>query len=184
MNKFHDYIYKDLANEFPFQLMEESKVINNEKFIAFRDEFSKGFVAKVGKLHKLIAYEGYTGYPALTKKRVFQLSEMFPEADAFMVVDVRFTIGAKTMINGSGAAGGKAAAKIWMYHKSGKRVMALGAQGMSKKTVKVVAEQIVSDRKEIPEALTEGSEDLYVEMKEKLPKKIKKMKKKLAKIKS
>jgi len=99
-----------------------------------------------------------------------------------MVVQIDFNIAPKTMIGGNGAAGGKAKASISLYHKSGKRLMYLVASGMSESSIKVVADQIVSSRDDIPGTLSEASVQLYVEMKKKLPAKIKKLEKKLSKI--
>jgi hypothetical protein len=180
LDAFKNYLYNDLAKEFPFSFLDEESVINNEKFIAFKNDYAE---SATGKISKRLPYEGYSHYLGLYKKLTKQLSEIFPEADAFMVVDLNYSVSPKTMIGGNGAAGGKAKATISLYHKSGKRIMNISAMGMSEASIKVVAEQIVSDRSEIPGALKEGSEELYVDMKENLPKKIKKMEKKLAKIK-
>ncbi len=179
LEAFKVYLYEELSKEFPFEFIDEATVINNEKFVAFKDAYAE---TAASKLSKRITYEGYSNYLGLYKKITEQLSEMFPEADAFMVVELNYTIAAKTMIGGNGAAGGKAKAQISLYHKTGKRIMYVGAMGMSESSLKVVLEQITSDRSEIPGMLKEGSEELYVDMKENLPKKIEKMKKKLSKI--
>ncbi len=180
LDQFKTYLFGDLAKEFPFTLVDEATVINNEKFIAWKDAFAE---SAAGKISKSLPCEGYSEYSGLYKKLTVQLSEIFPEADAFMVVDLHYSISAKTMIGGNGAAGGRAQAKISLYHKTGKRIMYVGATGMSESSIKVVMQQITSDRSEIPGMLKEGSDELYVDMKENLPKKIEKMKKKLAKIK-
>ncbi len=180
LEAFQAYLYAELAKEFPFEFMDEATVINNEKFIAWKDAYAETAGAK---LSKRLTYEGYSNYLGLYKKTTEQLSEIFPEADAFMVVELNYTIAAKTMIGGNGAAGGKAKAQISLYHKTGKRIMYVGAMGMSESSLKVVMQQITSNRDEIPSMLKEGSVELYVDMKENLPKKIEKMKKKLAKIK-
>jgi hypothetical protein len=180
LEAFKNYLNTDLAKEFPFELMDEATVINNEKFISFKDEYAE---SAAGKLSKRLPYDGYSQYLGLYKKLTSKLSEIFPEADAFMVVEINYTLAPKTMIGGNGAAGGKAKAGISLYHKTGKRIMYLGASGMSESSIKVVAGQIVSDRSEIPGTLKEGSKELYIDMKENLPKKIKKMEKKLSKIK-
>jgi hypothetical protein len=180
LEAFKTYLYGELAKEFPFEFIDEASIVNNEKFIAFKNAYAE---TAGSKLSKRITYEGYSNYLGLYKKITEQLSEMFPEADAFMVVELNYTVAAKTMIGGNGAAGGKAKAQISLYHKSGKRIMYVGAMGMSESSIKVVMQQITSDRSEIPGMLKEGSDELYVDMKENLPKKIEKMKKKLAKIK-
>lgn len=179
LEAFKNYLYTDLSKEFPFELIDEATVINNEKFIAFKDAYAE---SASGKISKRLPYEGYSHYLGLFKKPTTELSEIFPDADAFMVVEINFTVAPKTMIGGNGAAGGKAKADISLYHKSGKRIMLVGASGISESSIKVVAEQIVSNRSEIPGTLKEASEKLYVDMKENLPGKIKKMEKKLAKI--
>ncbi|NOQ25030.1 MAG: hypothetical protein GQ564_06665 [Bacteroidales bacterium] len=180
LEAFKNYLNTDLAKEFPFELMDEATIINNENFISFKDEYAESAGAK---LSKRLSYEGYSQYLGLYKKLTSKLSEIFPEADAFMVIELNYTLAPKAMVAGNGAAGGKAKAKISLYHKTGKRIMALSASGISESSIKVVAGQIVSDRSEIPGTLKEGSEKLYVDMKENLPKKIEKMKKKLSKIK-
>jgi|GEM_PF-2893908 len=179
LEKFKTYLFNELATEFPFILIEEETILSNEKFIVFKDAFAE---STTGKVSKRIPFEGYSHYLGLYKKPTTELSEIFETADAFMVVQIDFNIAPKTMIGGSGAAGGKAKASISLYHKSGKRLMYLVASGMSESSIKVVAEQIVSSRDDIPGTLSEASEQLYVEMKEKLPTKIKKLEKKLSKI--
>ena len=179
LEAFKTYLYGDLAKEFPFEFIDEATIINNEDFVAFKNTYAE---SAAGKISKRLPYEGYSEYCGLYKKLTTQLSEIFPETDAFMVVEINFSVAPKTMIGDNGAAGGKAKATISLYHKSGKRIMNLGAMGMSESSVKVVAGQIVSDRSEIPGMLKEGSKELYVDMKENLPKKIKKMEKKLLKI--
>jgi len=179
LDQFKTYLFSELAKEFPFTLVDEATVINNEKFIAFKEAYAE---SAGGKISKRLPSEGYSHYTGLYKKLTEQLSEIFPEADAFMVVDLHYSVAAKTMIGGNGAAGGRAQATIALYHKTGKRIMNVSAMGMSESSIKVVMEQITSDRSEIPGMLKEGSTELYVDMKENLPKKIEKMKKKLEKI--
>ncbi len=179
LDAFQAYLYGDLAKEFPFEFIDEATIVNNEQFIAWKDAFNE---SALNKLAKRLPYEGYSTYAGLYKKLTEQLSEMFPEADAFMVVELDYTIAAKTLIGGNGAAGGKAKATISLYHKSGKRVMYMSAMGMSESSIKVVMEQITSNRSEIPGTLAEASDAMYIDMKENLPKKIKKMEKKLSKI--
>lgn len=177
--RFKEYLLNDLSKEFPFEIIDEASVINNKSYIAFKDAYQdKLFV----KLAKRSPAEGYASLQGFTKSQLDSLSDMFESANAFMVVRLDYNIGAKTMINGNGKAGAQASVDIELWLPSMKRIMRLSAKGMSDVGFTVVAQQITSNRDKIPQALKEASDELFVEMKENLPKRIKKMNKKLAKL--
>jgi len=182
MVRFRDYLYGDLAEEFPFELVPEETLLANEQYAEFRKEVDESALTKISKLVEREALEGYTVYQGLTKKKIEELSKIFPDADAFMVVPLSYSIASKMMVNGNGKAGAKAQAQIYLYHKSGKNIMRLSSSGMSDQGFVVVAEQITSNRDKIPAAMQEASDDLFEEMPKDLPKRIKKMKRKLSKI--
>jgi len=179
LTRFKTYLFNDLAKEFPFEIIEESSIIGNEKFISFKNEYQE---TNIAKLTKRIPLEGYTSILGITKDQREQLSQIIETANAFMIVKLDYTIAAKTMIGGNGKAVGKAHAQIELFLPTGKRIMNLEASGMSDQGFGVVAGQITSNRDLIPQALKEASDQLFVEMKENLPKQIKKMNKKLAKL--
>lgn len=177
--RFKDYLLNDLAKEFPFEIIDESTIINNEGYIALKDKYQKGLIARITKRTPA---EGYAPLQGFKKSQLDSLSEMFESANAFMIVRLEYNIGAKTMINGNGKAGGQASVDIELWLPSMKRIMRLGAKGMSDVGFTVIAQQITSNRDKIPQALKEASDELFVEMKANLPKRIKKMNKKLAKL--
>lgn len=177
--RFKDYFFNELSKEFPFEIIDEASIINNENYIAFKDAYQdKLFV----KLAKRTPAKGYASLQGFTKSQLDSLGQMFESAKAFMVVRLDYNIGAKTLINGNGKAGGLATVHVELWLPTMKRIMHLNAKGMSKIGFTVLAQQITSNRDKIPQSLKEASDELFVEMKENLPKQIKKMNKKLAKL--
>jgi len=183
MVRFRDYLYGDLAELFPFELMTETELAENSDYQAFLNEVNDGALTKVSKLIERAPLDGYTVYQGLPGNKVEALNKCLPEADAYMLVSLTYSISAKMMVNGNGKAGAKAHAQIQLYYKTGKNIMHLTASDMSDQGFVVVAEQVTSNRDKIPAAMQEASDALFETMPDALPKKIKKMKKKLAKIK-
>lgn len=177
--RFKEYLFSELSKEFPFEFIDEATIINNEKYIAFKDAYQdKLFV----KLSKRTPAEGYASISGFTRTQLDSLSQMFESANAFMVIKLDYNLGAKTLINGNGKAGGMATVHIELWLPNMKRIMVLNAKGMSNVGFTVIAQQITSNRDKISQSLKEASDQLFVDMKENLPKQIKKMNKKLAKL--
>ena len=99
-----------------------------------------------------------------------------------MIVNLNYTIEPKAFIAGSGKAKAEAFVSIEVYLANGKMIMDLEATGESKMGLAVVAQEIVTNMKKIPDALQEASDDLYVQMNKVFLKKIKRLKKKLARL--
>ena len=177
--KVKDYIFNDLVKELPFTVLSEDVVLSNSTFNAYVTERKSGITGSIGRT----AVENYLSFVPVKKDNLQELIDIFKEegANSVMSIDMNYCVSAKTLIAGNGTAVAKIQVTIVLRDYNNKDLMTVTANGHSKGTLKVVANQIVSGKDNLPEYMQEASADLFKEMKEKLPKAIAKFEKKLAK---
>ena len=181
-----DMIFTDLAKEFPFEFISQDSIINNINYQALIKDPS-AFVEAMSAMDASAdePLEGYMMFNYNSNKLEKRLFEIFPEADAIMIVDLEFYLQGSTLLLNTtvGPAYAKAYANFKLIDKSGKKVMSLRASGLNENDkVKVAANQIVKNKEFIPDYMNTAIELLFVDIKANLPKKVQKMYKKLSKI--
>ena len=176
LDKFHKAFFEEFAEEFPFELIEESDVLNNEDYKNYvRRDTSYNF------LNNSLSMEGYNLYDVsfVYKKDLEKMIEIFDDVDGFMFVYISYKISPKISVGGMGTAGIAANITIKVWNKEAKKVFNIFEYEMSKKTVPLVAGIPVMKTKDILPACEDASDRLLEALRKKLPKMVKKVGKKL-----
>jgi hypothetical protein len=178
VNKIKDFVFNELSKDFPFKIVPESDVLANENYQVFVTEMNAKFTTENAKNEREVP-EGYLNY----QRYPIQVLSYFAGANAVMSINVGLSLEPSAMYGTSGSAKAKIYITIELVSPKNKSLMKINAVGTSAQTLGILAGQIVKNRDKIPEALVEASDNLFKEMREKLPKAIKKFEKKLAKYK-
>jgi hypothetical protein len=174
--KFGNLFFTEYSKSFPFELMAEDQVIGNNAYKSYRTFDTSGFYYQNCLLRP--------GYNLLTvastyKKDLNQMIAAFPGIDGFMFVDLSFEISPKVVIGGMGSAGVSAFASIKIWNKNGEKVVQVWEYSMSDGTVPVVGNFPIVKPKDILPLCQDAADRLMEDLKDKLPKIIKKCEKKL-----
>jgi len=171
----------EYALNFPFTLLPEQEVVNNEGYKEFVSYFN-GPNSLMAKLYKPLLPEGYKfmlrGSGGFIKEENWDETKMlaiFPSVDGVIFIQLDYTIRPKIAIGGMGSAGIEATARFFLVNKKGERVFDKTISGMSKKTVGLVAGVPVMDLEKILPLCESATDVLFSELDEKLPKLLKKI---------
>ncbi len=172
-----DRIYNDLAKDFPFTMLEEDKLVGNEQYV----QLAKETESKISKLF-YICPEGYYFIPN-TKKNIAALYDIFqPEGvDGFMYVSVDYSLHKVIQAMGFGTAKVSATITMWIYDKSGKKIFMMSVYQTSDESIKFALGGNAMEADKIIPLCEDATNKAFIRMKEKLPKKIAKMAKKVNK---
>ena len=96
-----------------------------------------------------------------------------------MIITLDYGITGKTLIQGSGTGVAYAEVQMMVYSVNSKRLFNLSSQGTSKTTLKVVLGNVAAGSEKMPDMLQETTDVLAEDIKKDLPKRIKKLQKKL-----
>ena len=102
LNKFHKAFFEEYSKEFPFDLVAENDVINNEGYKQYTTrDTSYNF------LNNSLSKKGYNLYDVsiFYKKDLEKMIEIFDDVDGFMFVYLYFKISPKVAVGGMGTAG-------------------------------------------------------------------------------
>ena len=178
LTNFHDQFFNDYAKSFPFQLLPENDVINNDAYKAYvpvGEEVTSGVFKDTYNLP-------YTGYkivlPLKSHTNDKNLLGMFNQADGIMKVYIDFSL-SQVGFAGMGVAKITAAANITLLNKDGEKVFAIREEGKSKASSPLInGIPVMSPEKILPmceDALTQ----LMARLQKDMPKIIKKTNAKL-----
>lgn len=203
LDRIKNYVYNELSKDLPFPLVPESVLLGNEayqdyvkesnKFLDNLNNFAQG--AKIVAITNdplsgsgagaRIGSPGYLLDRSLNGKDITAITDFFTEEqpNTALSIDIDCCLAPVFLTMGSGSA--VALVKVYMRltDKNGKLLMHVWTQGKSVQNFGIVGGQIVKNRDNIPIALNEAMDDLFVKMPESLPKAIKKLEKKLVKYK-
>jgi hypothetical protein len=182
LEAFRIEFYDNLRKEFPFPILDHEKVVNNEKFKGLVADSQNGNFASL--LASRISSPGYANYTLISKKLTPEFLNAFSAdgVDAFMYVTLDYGFAAKLLIQGTGTCNIMATATMTIYNSKSKLIFIIKSQGTSDTAVKVAAGNVVAGSEKMPEMLKEASDKLFIDIKNDLPKRIKKMEKRLAKL--
>ncbi|GHU94933.1 hypothetical protein FACS1894156_3770 [Bacteroidia bacterium] len=181
VNKIKDFIYNELAKEFPFTLLQESDILANEKYQTYVKEANAKGLAVVEKVaNDRVVPEGYLVQEYLNPEEVIAC---FDGVNAVMVVRISLSLTPTVLVYGNGSAKAKILVNIKLLNQKSKTLMAVNSYSLSEQSFGIAAGQITSNRDNITVALGEASDNLFKDMRERLPKAIKKFEKKLVKYK-
>ncbi|MDR1667351.1 MAG: hypothetical protein LBS03_06655 [Bacteroidales bacterium] len=193
LDKVKDYVYNELSKELPFTLVPESSVLGNEAFQAYAKE-DNGKVNAINTAVKVVSAgsgvtrigsDGYLLRQGFAKKETATIINFFTEeqANALLQIDMDFYLSPNILVMGNGSAAARVRIFIKLIDKNGKLLMHVWANGKSVQDFGIAGGQIVKNRGNIPIALNEAMDNVFVDMQESLPKAIKKFEKKLVKYK-
>jgi len=181
-----DLIFNDLSKEFPFEFIPQDSIINNTDYQALiKDPSAFMEAATFGNASAEEPLNGYMLFNYISNKMEKKLFEIFPQADAIMIVDLEFFLEASTLLLNTtiGPANAASYANFKLIDKSGKKIMTLRGNGVNEDDkVKVAANQIVKNKEFIPDYMLKAIEILFADIKANIPKQVQKMYKKLDKI--
>lgn len=173
LEKFHKEFFENYSKEFPFQLLPESEVTNNEAYIAFQPKWDKG----ADELKRYIIYDGYKyiyeGFAG--KDNEEGVAEIFKEnADGIMFAEIHFDLVKGFGIGGTATVKMKAFLRMSLYDKTGKKVFVINESATSKKTSVMVGGIPVMKTEKILPMCESALEELMDDLNGKLSKIVKK----------
>ncbi len=137
LEKYHSSFINEYSKQFPFELLPESQVVNNPKYISF--------VPK----HEIKDYDAenylvYDGYKIIFDGPLQKFNEegiakaMSDQADGVLFVNIDFQFVKGFGIGGTSTVKIAAFTRISLYNKNGEKVLAINESEQSKKTMVMV----------------------------------------------
>lgn len=186
LDKLHETFFDELSKEFPFQLLDEATVIENQAYKDYQVSFDETNAINKAILSYLIIYDGYKylreggKLGAKEKRDEYRLMQIFSDqTDGIMFVNLYFAFKKKLAVGGTGTAGISAYFQMQLFNKEGKKVFRYHEYAVSKKSVGIVGGVPVMDIKKILPMCQDSFEKMLGKMKKDIPKLTKKVDKKL-----
>lgn len=173
LTKYHDNFFNDYAQEFPFDLIPETDVVNNTNYQSFTPKFDvKNYDAANYLMYgnyKYI-YEGFMG-----QANEVAMAKMFADkADGVMFVYINFAFEKGFGIGSTMTIKMRATTRIALYNKTGEKVFAFSESERSKKTgVMVGGVPVVKPEKILP-MCESALEELMGDLRKRIAKIVKK----------
>jgi hypothetical protein len=177
LDNFYSVFFNEYAQSFPFKLLPETQVLENEQYKNYKTVDTTSYSYKFQLLKK-----GYNNLAVsiLYKKDINKMIEIFGnESDGYMFVNLEFEFAPKVAFGGMGTAGISAYANISIWNKEGKKVVSIYEFATSKGTVPLIAGVPAIKLEQILPLCQDASDRLLSDLKGKLPKIIKKANEKL-----
>lgn len=176
VSNFHDTFFGEYVKLFPFKVIDESNVIQNQGYKDYVTADTSSIL-----YYNSLLYPGYNLYVVsrLNKKDLRKMIEIFgDEVDGFLFVELGFNFAPKFAIGGVGVCGISAYASISLWKKDEGKVFSIHESAMSKSTVGMAGGFPVIETKEILPMCQEASDLLLEDLNKRMPKIIKKAAKK------
>ncbi|AYL98006.1 hypothetical protein [Mucilaginibacter celer] len=178
LTNFHDQFFNDYAKSFPFQLLPEDQIINNDAYKAYVPVGEEATSGVLKDTHNL-PYNGYKiVLPLMGHANEKNLLGIFNQADGVMKVYINFSL-SQIGFGGMGVVKVTAFANIALFNKDGEKVFSIKEDARSKSSSPLIGGvPVMTPEKILPmceSALTELMNDLQKDM----PKIIKKANAKL-----
>lgn len=173
LKQYHEKFFNDFSKDFPFELLDEKTVVNNEAYKAFVPKFEKD--EEELKRYVLIDGYKYIHEGILGKKNEEGVAKIFSDvADGIMFVEVHFGFVKGFGVGGTASVKMKAYTRIALYDKTGKKVFAINESAKSKKGTVMVGGIPVMKTKKILPMCESALEKLMKDLDKRLPKIVKK----------
>lgn len=181
LKEFHQTFMEDYLESFPFDIVPEEQVLNNEAYQGYQLPSS----ITVNE-NRLIPIDGYkvlvSGGNMLRSWRteahmLSALSDL--DVDGVMYVSLYYTWEPKIAFGGMGNVGIKANIRMELYNKEAKKVFSHDESAVSKKSVALVGAVPVMDYDKLIPMCQNATEMLTKDLNKKLPKLTKKIDKKV-----
>jgi len=179
LKNFHTQFFESYSKSFPFQLLPENQVVNNDAYKAFVPVgVASDGILDVNKFVTVIP-----GYKVLLEKLAFHQNEkemlkIFNQDDGVMDVSIYFKL-VKIGIGGMGLVKVEAKTNIALFNKSGDLVFSVDESARSKGITPLVAGVPVMTPEKILPMCESAMSELMSDLQKDMPKMIKKADKKL-----
>ena len=185
LEEFHKVFMEELAKEFPFEIVDERMVLDNEEYKKYENWGTDGADADKGIMQRYLTVPGYKPlieFSSLSKDKhraELDMLKIFGDVDGVMFIRLDYSFISKVAIGGMGAAGMNAWFRMKLWNKEGKKVFAKNESATSKKTVAIVAGIPVTDPEEILPMCQDANARLIADLRKKMAKLAGKVAKKL-----
>lgn len=177
LEKYHTAFFDSYAKKFPFALLPEEEVINNQAY--------KDFEPKVGEKENETAFSllNYPGYKEiyeglLGKSNEEGMATIFKEqSDGVMMTRIHFSLIKGFGIGGTATVKMRVYARIALYDKTGKKVWVINESEQSKKTGVMVGGIPVLEPSKILPMCESALEELMKDLDKRIEKIVKKSEK-------
>ncbi|MFY0671980.1 MAG: hypothetical protein JXQ87_01165 [Bacteroidia bacterium] len=182
LDNFYETFTTDYAEQFPFDLVDESVVLENPDYQAYEGRFNESEDEDAGKLlQRFLTPKTYKPLQESLfkgeKSNQMQMVEMFKDvADGVMFVSMGYDFVKKPV---PFTAGIQAYVQIKIWNKEGKRVLTIREVGTSKKSVAIVGGVPIMKPEQLLPLCESASEKLVADLSKKIGKMSKKADKKL-----
>jgi len=172
LNKFHAQFFDSYSKAFPFQLLPEDQVLNNDAYKAFTPLGEKA--SGVFKDTYNIPIAGYkVVLPMIGHENERNLLKIFNQCDGVMKVYIDFDL-VKIGFGGMGVVKVNAHANIALFNKDGDKVFSIKEDAKSKNVSPLVAGVPVMTVEKILPMCESAFDELMVELQKDMPKMVKK----------
>ena len=185
LQSFHKAFFEDLKKDFPFELVDEGTVINNELYKSFENFGTDAADESKGILQHSIVIDGYKPLIEVSKmsadkfRSELQMLEIFKDVDGVMFVKLDYAFIQKMAVGGNGTAGINAFVRMKLWNREGDKVFAKNESASSKKSVPMVKGIPVTSPEKILPLCKSANERLIEDLKKKMSKLVSKVDKKL-----
>jgi len=177
LEKYHTAFFDTYSKKFPFALLPENEVINNQAY--------KDFQPKLGEKENESAFSilNYPGYKEIYegmfgKSNEEGMATIFKEkADGVMMTRIHFSLVKGFGIGGTATVKMKVFARIALYDKTGKKVWVINESEQSKKTSVMVGGIPVLEPSKILPMCESALEELMKDLDKRIEKIVKKSEK-------
>jgi hypothetical protein len=173
LTNFHDQFFNEYAKSFPFQLLPEEQVINNEAyktFVPLGEEATSGVL----KDNYNLPFNGYkVVLPLIGHTNERNLLSIFNQCDGVMKVYIDFSL-SKIGFGGMGIVKVTAFANIALFNKEGEKVFSIKEDAKSKSTSALIGGVPVITPEKILPMCESAMTELMAELQKDMPKIIKK----------
>lgn len=182
LDNFYNTFTTEYAKQFPFELLPEGDVLDKPEYREYKGRFNEADDADANKLmQRFLTPKTYLPLQESLIKgeqsNQIQMVNMFKDqADGIMFVSMGYDFVKKTL---PFTAGIRAYVRIKIWNKEGKRVLTINEQGISKKSIAIVAGIPIMDPKELLPLCENASEKLVADLNKKIRKMTAKASKKL-----
>jgi hypothetical protein len=175
ITEIKDRILNETAKDFPFEMLPEDSVINNVYYQQLGKEMEKSLLSSF-----TVSPPGYYFIPN-NKRKILLLDTIFDDqaVDGFMFVNVNYKLTKIIETMGMGTAKVQATINIMIYDTNAKKIFQLSVDQYSTNSLVFALGGNAMDIKRILPLCKEATDKAFIRIKQKLPKHLKKMNKRL-----
>ncbi|MCF8297280.1 MAG: hypothetical protein K9J13_07040 [Saprospiraceae bacterium] len=178
--RVHDELFTAYAKEFPFKLIDEKTILETDGYNGIMDNVTLKFQEwQVTTYGDYLAVESRS--PIRNTNAIEDALKLYKDADGVMVVILDYKLKKKQEMMGFGTAVVEAYVNIQLFNKEGKSILKIKERAESDDKFKFAMGGGVFETDEIQKLCDQSTTNLLKDMYDILPKRLAKMKKRMAK---